>query len=203
MLALLGTLLTSVLSGGATGLLGILVQRWFDMKSEGQKIEIIKLNHQNAKEMRQLELIQLQKTIEGKIAVAQEEREAIIGQAHAEERARAYEADAVMFKASVDADRATYLDHAAQQKYTWAAFAMGMVDWARGMVRPILTAYLVIVAHLMFNWAREFTEKYGTGLTASDAKDILLKIIEVLLYLATVAVVWWFGTRPPKKQSDR
>lgn len=203
MFELLTALVSSVMSGGATGLLGILIQRWFDSKSKAQDIEVIKLNHENAVELRRIEIEQTAKEWEGRRDVAAEDRAAREAEAAAVERAAAYESDARMAVASIEHDRARYLSPAAQRRSKWAAFMMGAVDFTRGMVRPLLTAYLVIVVHLMFNWARTFAERNGQALSAADSKEILLKIIEVVLYLATVAVVWWFGTRPPKRSADR
>jgi hypothetical protein len=77
------------------------------------------------------------------------------------------------------------------------------VDWVRGMTRPILTAYLVIISHLMFLWVKDLAARNGNILTAAELKEIITLVISTLLYLATVAVVWWFGTRPPKHPSAR
>ncbi|HEY0845814.1 MAG TPA: hypothetical protein VGE12_10625 [Noviherbaspirillum sp.] len=203
MLALLGTLLSSVLSGGATGLLGILIQRWFDAKNKAQDIEVIKLNHQNAIDLKKLDNERVDKEWAARRDISAEDRAAREFEAAAEERSRAYEADAEMFEASHEADRAKYLDSGAQKKHKWAVFMMASVDWLRGIIRPGLTIYLVAITHVMFNWVRDLADKQGATLNAAEVKDIIMLIISTILYLATVSVVWWFGTRPPKKAADK
>ncbi len=208
MFEILGTLLSGVLSGGATGLLGVLFQRYFDFKAKGQEIQIVAMNLANAIEVKKLEGEQLLQQIAGRlkvteaevaghVAVAQEERAGVEAQARAEEIAAEAEAEAKMYQASVDNDAAHYLDKDAQKNW-WAALMMGMVDWLRGMTRPVLTCYLIILTHIMFNWARELAAKHGEVMTPADLKQIIMVIVTTILYLATVATVWWFGTRPPK-----
>lgn len=203
MLALLGTLISSVLSGGATGLLGIFIQRFFDAKSKAQDIQVIKLNHDNALALRRIDIEVSKMEWEGRLQVADREAQAEELRALAEERSRLVEAEERSYAASLDADRATYLTADAQKKNKWAVILMGIVDFSRGMVRPCLTLYLVALAHVMFNWARNIAATKGVELTAVEVKEIIMTIITTLLYLATVAVVWWFGTRPPNRPAAK
>lgn len=203
MLALLGTLLSSVLSGGATGLLGILIQRWFDAKNKAQDLELVKLNLQNAIDLKKLDNERADKEWTARRDISAEDRGAREFEAAAEERSRAYEADAETFATSHEADRAKYLDAGAQKKHKWAVLMMASVDWLRGVIRPGLTIYLVAITHVMFNWARDMAEKQGASLNTAELKDIIMLIISTILYLATVSVVWWFGTRPPKTAGDK
>lgn len=203
MLALLGGLLSSVMSGGATGLLGILIQRFFDAKSKAQDIEVIALNHKNALDLKEMEIKTVAREWEGREAVAQREAEGVAAQAQAEEHAREVEADSSNYGRSIDNDKATYSAPDAQKKNKWLAVMMGSVDFIRGITRPALTMYLVVLTHIMFNWARQIAAEKGVTLTAVEVKEIIMTIITTLLYLATVAVVWWFGTRPPARSSAK
>jgi hypothetical protein len=202
MLAILGTLLTSVLSGGATGLLGILIQRWFDAKNKAQDIELVKLNLQNAIDLKKLDNERASKEADARVDVAAEDRAAREFEAVADERARAYETDGAMFEASHEADRAKYLPPGAH-KSRGVLWMMAFVDFVRGIIRPGLTIYLVAITHVMFNWVRDLMEKNGGSLTNAELKEIVMLIISTILYLATVSVVWWFGTRPAKKAGDK
>lgn len=203
MLALLGGLLSSVMSGGATGLLGILIQRFFDAKSKSQDIEVIALNHKNALDLKEMEIKTVAREWEGREAVAQREAEGVAAQAQADEHAREVEADSANYGRSIDNDKATYSAPDAQKKNKWLAMMMGSVDFIRGITRPALTMYLVVLTHIMFNWARQIAAEKGVTLTAVEVKEIIMTIITTLLYLATVAVVWWFGTRPPARSSAK
>jgi len=76
---------------------------------------------------------------------------------------------------------------------------MTLVDSARGLIRPVLTLYLVILATVMYNWATEFAARDGAVMTAADAAELVKTIVNTLLYLVTTCVVWWFGIRPSAK----
>jgi len=68
----------------------------------------------------------------------------------------------------------------------WIVF----VDVVRGLMRPLLTLCLVILMGLIY-----FT-------LAPDKPQMQDQIIATILYLATAAVLWWFGSRmaqPGKK----
>lgn len=199
MLTILGSILTSVMSGGATGLLGIVFQRFFDARSKAQDIEVIRLNHANAVDLKRLELESLDKQVAGATAVAQAQRDAIMGQAEFAERTAEYQGDTLTLTASIAADRATYLTAEAQASSKSASILMAVVDFLRGVTRPLLTLYLVVLAHMMFLWCRELAAAHGGLLGVSELKEIVMLVLSTLLYLATVAVVWWFGTRPPRK----
>jgi hypothetical protein len=101
-----GALVTSILSGGATGLLGLVIQRWFDFRNRAQDLELVRINHEQA-----------------------------------------------------------------------------------------------VVAHLMFYWAQQLAMQHGQQLSADPVHQLVLQIVGTLLYLATPAVVWWFGSRPPARPS--
>ena len=56
MFELLSTIVSGVLGGGATGLLGVLLQRFFDWRKQSQDLELLKLNNELAIQLRSLEL---------------------------------------------------------------------------------------------------------------------------------------------------
>lgn len=200
-MALIGTLLTSILSGGATGLLGILIQRWFDYKNRSQDLELVRLNHAQARELAQIEADTARRAAEAQEHIAQSQAAAEVRAAELDAQARADEAAARSLIASYEHDRALYLDAQAQRSSRVARWAMTLVDTVRGLVRPVLTAYLVVVATVMFLWARDLAERHGASLTPTQVHELITQIVATLLYLATTAVVWWFGTRPPSRPS--
>jgi hypothetical protein len=68
------------------------------------------------------------------------------------------------------------------------------VDVIRGLVRPTLTVYVMIVVTLIY-W--QLMQLVG-GLKAIPTHDALLMlkgVIDGLMYTATTIVLWWFGTR--------
>lgn len=195
MFEILGTLLTSVVSGGATGLIGVLIQRWFDLKTKDRDIQIIELNHENALALAQLESERAWMRAEADKSIAQEDREA-----------RETEADSRSLVASFEADKATYLEKGVQLKKGKLAglitFMMALVDFTRGILRPGMTIYLCGLVTVMFMWVRELAEQYGLKLTPDQVMQLIVQIIATILYCFVVTTTWWFGTRPPKKFGD-
>lgn len=82
--------------------------------------------------------------------------------------------------ASVAADRATYGD----------SMLGRIVDFMRGVTRPLITyAAMVLVVY------DTVIAMKGDSLTQSQRMDI----INTALFLAGVAITWWYGTRPNRK----
>lgn len=189
MFDVLGTLITGVLSGGATGLLGVLIQRFFDFKHKQQEIEIVKLQLANSIELAKMETERTLKAaeidMEGKLAVS----------------------DGEVMQASFRHDAASYLNPAAQTKRGFVgsilAMAMGAVDFLRGILRPGMTAYLCWLVTVMFFWVRELAASHGLSLTPDQVMQLMVQVIATILYVFTTTALWWFGARPPKNKGDR
>lgn len=184
MFDVLGTLITGVLSGGATGLIGVLIQRYFDLQHKKQDIELTKLQLANNIELSKMET-------ERTVRVSELELEGTVAQA-----------DANIMTASFAHDQANYLDPQAQRRKGViggvVTMMMGVVDFLRGILRPGMTAYLCALVTVMFHWARDLAEKHGYHMTAEQAYSLVLQIVATILYCWTTATLWWFGTRPPK-----
>lgn len=198
------TLLMSIFSGGATGLLGIVFQRYFDMKAKQQEIEVVKLNLQNSLELKRLDIEQAGQEWKFRTEIAGKEAAAKVDVAIQDRAAREVDADANLLQASFAADRASFLTaDVLKSGGRLVRWMMATVDFVRGMIRPGLTIYLVVLAHLMYMDAQKMLVARGEQVTAAELQALTLQIVGTLLYLATTAVVWWFGTRPPKKSGDK
>lgn len=69
----------------------------------------------------------------------------------------------------------------------------GMVDTIRGLTRPALTAYLVIISTILGLWA------FKRVTFAETIMEIAKGCIEMCLFLTSVSVTWWFGERAKDK----
>lgn len=196
MLDLLGMLVSGVLSGGATGLIGVGIQRWFDYKNRQQDIEIVKLNLANTVELSKLESDRAR--IQADISLTESNNNLEMSLALADSEA---------LQASIAADSTQYLDKAAQRKRGWVAnlvtLMMATVDFTRGMLRPGMTIYLCILVTAMFTWAQELAAAHGVNITASQVSDLINQIIATVLYVFTTITLWWFGSRPAKTKYDK
>lgn len=200
MFEILGTVLSSILSGGATGLIGILIQRFFDLKSKDQDLKLIALNNKQALDLADKEIEKSAAEWAARAKIADREVSGRIEEAVQDTVAREAEAAALVQQASYAADRSTFLTGSVlRSKSRVVLWSMALVDAARGLVRPVLTAYLTIVTYLMYRDMQNLLAQYGEKLPVSTVQDLLLQVISTILYLATVSVVWWFGTRPPSR----
>lgn len=69
------------------------------------------------------------------------------------------------------------------------------VDAVRGLVRPVLTAMLVICC-VIFTFM--LLEQYS--ITAAERHEYLSLLLQNLVSCAGLAIAWWFGSRPTKGQ---
>lgn len=93
------------------------------------------------------------------------------------ERQHALELEQKSFEAS-------YADAGKRFSYKGSGGALVFVDVVRGLTRPVLTLlFLGLTGWVYF--------------TIEDA-SIRDRVVDTILYLSTVTVTWWFGTRPQK-----
>jgi len=180
MLASLFSVGAASILGGITGLIGGIFNRVMDFKQkkEDNKFEILKLEK---------EQILLGMEIKRDVDKASIERDMTISTA---------ELDAL--KHSIDSDKATYtLD--GSEKYPWVAKGLALVDIVRGFTRPFLTLYLdMVLTIIAVVLVLHFISLDVALLTSDEVSKILLLLLDALIYLATTATGWWFGSRGKK-----
>lgn len=186
-MSILLSLLSGVLSGGATGLLGVLLQRFFDFKNKQLEIEVVKLNHANALALADKETERARLRADADVQVADRDAEA-----------RENEAAHRSLLASYEHDKASYLEKGAQKRKGWigglAVVLMATVDFARGILRPGLTIHLTVIVTIMFTTMVGILRE-NNQLQAADVKPLLTLIVNTITYCWTTCVIWWFGTR--------
>lgn len=183
---MIGTILLSLLSGGATGILGVIVQRIADYKNKQLDLERADQDAKNALAAKRVDLEIMEKEYQGKDQIARTEaagREAV--------------ADSQAFAASFSTEPKLYSEG---QKLTPAQrWVTVLLDALRGSIRPILTIYLCGITTLVYWQAQDVLAAKGAILTPIQAYDVLTQIIATILYLTTTCILWWFGTRNKQK----
>jgi hypothetical protein len=168
--------ITSIFAGGATGLFGAALQRFFDFK-------IMKANHSHEIEMRKVDADIMRQEWAGRVKVAETEGEAKVevveGQAFSES----------MFK-----EPERYSDTNFSPAQRWL---MVLLDFFRGMVRPGLTVYLCVITTLMYLSARAMVP---AEVPVQSALALIERIQAEILYVTSTVVFWWFGTRNKKSK---
>jgi hypothetical protein len=177
---LVGTAATSIFAGGATGLVGMGLQRLFDWLKVKQDLQLFQAKAAHELLMRDKDALLMDKEWQGRLRVAQTEGElkvdAVNGQAFAESLLREPE---------------RYSNVAT---LSWGQqWIMVALDFIRGIIRPFLTAYLCVF--VTYVW---FQVKFLLAVEELEAKDILeiwRLVVGTILYLWTTVTLWWFGTR--------
>lgn len=179
---------TSAAAGGVTGLLGVIASKIGDYFTVKQK---------NA-----FDLAMRDKDM----AIAQIEADREVTIAKDTNAANMEIAEAKVQEASYDADKAQYLthdmvEHAPSSAQWIVTIALGLVDFVRGMTRPGLTLYLCILTTIMYLQMRAIVTMSGQqAFTPADAVKVIVLIVDAVIYLTTVCVTWWFGSRSNIKQ---
>lgn len=170
----------SIVSGGVTGLVGSVITRWADYKTEQMRLanalEVGKLDADTRKSVAQTQAT-------SQMAVAQT-------QAEGEEAKAAYAA----LSASFDGDKAAYINSVPESGFM--RYVMGLVDAVRGLIRPAITTMLLVVTFWLTYILQDMVAKLGsTLLPVSTLLDLWGTVINMVLYLTASAVLWWFGGR--------
>jgi hypothetical protein len=186
MLETLGTIFGSVFSGGATGLIGVGLQRFADYKNKQLDIQLAKQKFDQDLALKQVDMQMMEKEWAGRVQVAQTEAEAA-----------AEVAASRAFEASLASEPKRYSEGV--QVGRAGGLLLVLMDVFRGMVRPALTVYLCALSTLIYYQARELIGK--STLTPDQALSIENMIVGTILYLTTTCVLWWFGTRNKQQPS--
>lgn len=191
---ILATIFSGVLGGGATGLLGILIQQWGEHKKRGHDLDVMKQQHLQTLELSRQE--NEQKLQLANVTTASAERLAEIQAA-----ARAEEVSSEDYRASMDNDRARYLSPEAQKNW-FVIVMMGIVDFLRGIIRPGITLYCMVILTMLLTWVHDMWVRSQLNLSPDDTKKLVMEVVGTATYLIVTTTVWWFGRRPeapPKK----
>ena len=80
-------------------------------------------------------------------------------------------------------------------------YGIKVVDGIRGLMRPLITVYLLVIATLL---TLKINQLVGglDSLEMSELKGIYDSVINQMLFLTATAVTWWFGSRPSSQRRD-
>jgi hypothetical protein len=190
MLEILGSVFGAIFSGGATGIIGVVAQRYADYKNKQLDMQLENQRHANAVALREVDAKIMAQEAAAKIQVVSLENEGKVNVANIEKDAQEQAADAAAFAKSYDLEPKLYNSGALTKNQNWF---MVLLDVFRGSIRPLLTLYLCVLTTLIYFQAR--------GLLAQEDLDVERAmalndyIVHSILYLTTTIVLWWFGTR--------
>lgn len=172
----------AVISGGATGIIGVAVQRVADYFNQKQKNEadIAKYAHELAMRKQDAEIMQLEAA--NRITIATID-------ANSQEHAN----DTQALIASYAMEPQRYTEPAKLSGPQLWVFTI--LDCVRGLVRPGLTAYLAVLSSLIYWQAVKLISREGMTLDPERAFDLVNESMNTVLYLFTCCTLWYFGSR--------
>lgn len=169
--------MSSLLSGGATGIIGSIVTNTFDFFEQSRK------NKQEIKR-RELDIQEMDKEYEHRKEISAQKQEA-------ETQETSYDHDTRAYTSGMKLES------------PWIKVPLVIVDTLRGVIRPALTLVLVYLTWRVFDSAHAVLEDAGLQtLEPSEAMTLVMSVVDMILYLTSTAVTWWFGTRPRSKKND-
>jgi hypothetical protein len=74
-----------------------------------------------------------------------------------------------------------------------------LVDVTRGMMRPGITIYLLVVESAICYYLYQLVLKFNL-LPAEQALPLFITVVDSLVFLTATAVTWWFGSRPNQQR---
>lgn len=178
-------ILTSIVGGGVTGLLGSTITHYFDYLNTKEKNKFILANHAHEIAMREMDAKIIAEEWNARNAIAVIETEGKIEVA-----------DSEAFKASLTSEPKLYHNPSLISKASNSLLVF--VDAVRGLVRPGITLYLCIITTAVYLQAGSIIKHQP--LTPEQSVDIYVRITETVLYLTTTCVLFWFGIRTREKK---
>ncbi len=83
---------------------------------------------------------------------------------------------------------------------TLIAAAFAFTDWLNGIMRPVLTLYLLGGATYITYLAWQIMQSAGLAtMTTTQAVDIFQQVSSTMIYLSVSATTWWLGDRSMSK----
>lgn len=173
-------ILGSIFGGGATGILGVIAQRYFDYKNRKLDIEFEKEKRNTAIAIAEANMKSVKQEWEGRKGTEREKQE---GEA---------------FTKSVweGPQRYSPKDNlTAAQKWM-----LIFLDALRGSVQPLLTIYLCALTTYVWIQVKSLIGAEDLDLVA--ALEVWKMVVQTILYLTTTVTLWWFGTRNRSKAPE-
>lgn len=185
MFELLGGAISSIFAGGATGLFGVVLQRLFDWLHVKEQAKLSAQDNAFKLAMRDKDAAISAQEWAGRLQVATKEGEAA-------ENVSANQA----FAQSLLKEPERYTNAATLTPMQ--QWAMVLLDFFRGIVRPALTVYLCALTTYIWWQVRQLLAK--EDLDPTEVLAVWKLVVSTILYLTTTCILWWFGTRNKQAQ---
>ncbi len=199
---MIAEIIGSVFTGGATGLLGILIQRFFDYKKAQTDIEMRRAELANQLEVHRQQLASEERIAQLGVTKADREAQAQEYRAEMDAQAAIAQAEAAIRAASYANDESKYLKAASGHPW-YVSLLMGLVDTLRGTFRPGVGWYLVILCSMLWWQLEKIAVEMKIVYTAAQVHELQLLLLQTLLFQMSAALTWYFGARPSQPKMGK
>lgn len=175
----LGSLL-SVVSGGATGLIGTVIQSVTTYKTKKLDIELEKQKAANEIELRKIDVEMTKQEWASRMQIAEVTTQGEVDKADAETLAKSYDLEPQQYSEKTLLTRT--------QNWLFV-----LLDALRAVIRPSMTIYLCVLTTLIYWQTRSLINT-----NQPDSYALIEKLVDTILYLFVTVTCWWFGTRATK-----
>lgn len=187
---MLETIFASIFSGGATGILGVVAQRFADYKNKQLDMELEDKRAANAIALKEVDMKIMTAEAATKIQVTTLEGDNAARLETIKTAGASDVADSQAFAESYKLEPKLYNSgNLTPGQNGW----MVALDVFRGSIRPLLTLYLCILTTAIYIQARNLLAL--EDLDVDRAMALNDYIVHSILYLTTTISLWWFGTR--------
>lgn len=177
---LVGTAATSILSGGATGLIGVGFHMLADFLKGRQDLALLQAKNAHELAMRDKDAALMDREWAGRLKVAETEG-----------KTAGDVAESKAFEASMLREPERYSNAATMTM--GQQWIMVLLDALRGAIRPLLTLYLCVFVTYVWWQVKQLLSL--EELDAGAVLEIWKLVVGTILYLWTTVTLWWFGTR--------
>lgn len=191
---------TSAAGGGLVGLIGTAIKQYQERKErEADRQFQLQMRDKDLAEMKEEAALRLKQTeteIAGQKSIAQTEADAARDVANAATQRASYEHDEAKYATG------SWIGNVLRGFWGGlAAFMMVFVDFARGMIRPTTTIYLLAIesyiAWLLYQLLQALG---GLGLLTPDQVFSLFReVVLSIVFLSATALTWWYGASPNRQ----
>jgi hypothetical protein len=193
-------MLIETILGGVTGIVGNVISGIFKYKNTKLELESIKIKNTHDLAMIDAETKAMIEEAKANIKITQAQVE---GAVEIEDSKAFMEAQRQGNKTLLGNK---WIDSLLNVKGKWGrliaipvasiiSILFGLVDFLRGLIRPVLTIYLCGVTTWVTWMAWEIMQAHGIGMTAVQATVIFNDVTSIVTYLTVSCVTWWFGDR--------
>lgn len=187
-------ILENILTGGASGLLGVVTGLVGNALTSYTNLKTQKLKNDHEIKMVEVETNAMIAETEANLKITEKQIEGDLLKAE----------EANYSTVLKEGNKQLLSDNVLLKMYSspWTAwigvvisFLLGFLDVIKGFMRPGLTIYLVVLTSYITIYSKEILESKQELMTIVAAQELFSSVTQIIIYLTVSTVTWWFADR--------